>query len=159
MPLSEAIADTDLKAEVEAEIKKRIAESRSVNDAMVPLLQNTNGKLYRYVTSYEESMRLENVDGLHSFGVLGALYTRRKEGSLPLYANIDANGSQILSLLQPDDDWTLMGYVMPTRANNTVSLYEIFDGVRYAYTIEAANSYGPRNEWHPTGAVFYLLRP
>lgn len=158
-PLSEAIADTDLKAEVEAEIKKRIAESRSVDDAMVPLLQNTNGKLYRYVTSYEESMRLENKDGLHSFGVLGALYNRRKEGSLPLYANIDANGSQILSLLQPDDNWTLMGYVMPTRADNTVSLYEIFDGIRYAYTIEAANSYGPRNEWHPTGAVFYLLRP
>lgn len=159
LPLSEAIFDENLKAEVEAEIKRRISESQNAEDSTVPLLQNTNGKLYRYVTSYDASMRLENEEGLHSFGVLGSLYSKSQEGTLPLYTAIDSNESQILSLLQPDDNWTLLGYVMPSRALNTVSLYEIYDGQRYAYTIEAANSYGPRNEWHPTGAVFYLLRP
>lgn len=159
LPISDAIDDPDLKREVEAEIEKRIVESQYADDASVPLLQNTNGKLYRYVTGYDESMRLENEEGLHSFGVLGALYTNPLEGSLPLYTNIDADGSQILSLIQPDDSWTVMGYVMQSRSSKTISLYEISDGARYAYTIEAANSYGPRNEWHPTGAVFYLLRP
>ena len=159
LPLSEAIFDEELKAEVEAEIKRRIADSQVVEDTTVPLLQNTNGRLYRYVTGYEESMRLQNEEGLHSFGVLGSLYTKRHEDTLPLYTAIDSDGSQILSLLQPDDNWALLGYVKPSRSLNTVSLYEITDGKRYAYTIEAANSYGPRNEWHPTGAVFYLLRP
>ena len=159
LPLSEAIADGDLKREVEAEISRRISESQTAEDSTVPMLQNTDGRVYRYVIGYDESMRLESKEGLTSFGVLGALYTQRKEGSLPLYTHITPEGSQILSLLQPDDSWTLMGYVVPDRSLYTVSLYEITDGARFAYTIEAANSYGPRNEWHPTGAVFYLLRP
>lgn len=159
LPLSSAIFDPELKVEVENEIKKRIADSQYADDATVPLLQNTNGRLYRYVTGYDESLRLENEEGLKSFGVLGALYTRKIEETLPLYTKVNSEGSQILSLIQPDESWTVMGYIMPSRSYNTVSLYEISDGVRYAYTIEAANSYGPRNEWHPTGAVFYLLRP
>lgn len=159
LPLSKAISDPELSAEVDAEINKRITSSQTSEDSTVPLLQNTNGITYRYVTGYDESLRLENESGLISFGVLGALYTRRLEGTLPLYTKIDDKGSQILSLIQPDDNWTVMGYIMPSRSYNTVSLYEITDGGRYAYTIEAANSYGPRNEWHPTGAVFYLLRP
>lgn len=160
LPLSAAISDPDLKEEVDAEIRRRIAESLAAQDATVPLLQNTDGRLYRYVTGYDESMRLENEEGLHSFGVLGALYTKPiDDDTLPLYTRVDEGGSQILSLIQPDDSWTVMGYVMKTRSFKTVSLYEISDGSRYAYTIEAANSYGPRNEWHPTGAVFYLLRP
>lgn len=159
LPLSAAISDPELKEEVDKEIKKRISASQYADDATVPLLQNTNGRLYRYVTGYDESLRLENEEGLISFGVLGALYTKQTEGAIPLFTRIDPEGSQILSLIQPDDSWTVMGYVMQSRSYKTISLYEISDGTRYAYTIEAANSYGPRNEWHPTGAVFYLLRP
>ena len=159
LPLSDAISDPDLKLEVQTEINRRISASQYAEDATVPLLQNSNGKFYRYVTGYDESKLLEKEEGLTSFGVLGALYKRQVDGSLPLYTNIDANGSQILSLIQPDDGWTLVGYVMKSRSYDTISLYEISDGTRYAYTIEAANSYGPRNEWHPTGATFHLLRP
>lgn len=159
LPISEAIDDPELKKEVEAEIERRIYASQHAENSTVPLLQNTNGRIYRYVTGYDESLRLENEDGLISFGVLGSLYINQADGALPLYTNIDSTGSQILSLIQPDDSWTIMGYVMQSRSLNTISLYEIYDGSRYAYTIEAANSYGPRNEWHPTGAVFYLLRP
>lgn len=159
LPLSAAISDPEVKEEVDKEIKKRISDSQYADDATVPLLQNTNGKLYRYVTGYDESLRLENEDGLHSFGVLGALYAKQMEGSIPLYTKITPEGNQILSLIEPDESWKVIGYVMQSRSYKTTSLYEISDGARIAYTIEAANSYGPRNEWHPTGAVFYLLRP
>lgn len=159
LPLSEAISDPELKNEVESEIKRRISNSQYSDDTTVMLLQNSNGIYYRYVTGYEESMRLEKEEGLISFGVLGALGTRQTEGAIPLYTGIDSNGSQILSLIQQEENWRVMGYVMKNRTYDTISLYEISDGTRYAYTIEAANSYGSRNEWHPTGAVFYLLRP
>ncbi|MBD5357457.1 MAG: hypothetical protein HDR88_10705 [Bacteroides sp.] len=159
LPISAAISDPEIKEEVDNEIKRRISDSQYADDATVPLLQNTNGRQYRYVTGYDESFRLENEYGLISFGVLGALYTQQMEGSIPLYTKIDIDGNQTLSLIQPDESWEVMGYVMQSRSYKTISLYEISDGARFAYTIEAANSYGPRNEWHPTGAVFYLLRP
>lgn len=158
-PLSYAISDPGLRAQVETAIRDYIRASRIKAEATIPLLQNSNGKTYRYVTSYDESLQLENSYGLKAYGLLGSLSVNRISGSLPLYSHVEADGSQILSLIQPTDEWVRLGYVMAQRGENTVSLYEISDGSRYAYTIEAANSYGRYNEWHPTGAVFYLLRP
>lgn len=158
-PISYAIEDPDLKKEVEAAISEYIRASKSNVTQTVPLLQNSNGRIYRYVTSYDESLQLENRDNLKAYGMLGALYRNKTGESIPLYSHIYSDGRQMLSLIQPTDDWECIGYVMPARSERTISLYEISDGTRYAYTIEAANSYGPNNEWHPTGAVFHLIRP
>ena len=81
------------------------------NVATVPLLQNNNGVLYRYVTSYEESEALENESGIKAFGVLGSLYKSRSGGAIPLYSFINSGGCQILSLIQPTDEWECIGYV------------------------------------------------
>ena len=158
-PLTVAIDDMELRDEVEMAIWRYMQNANRSNVATVPLLQNSNGVLYRYVTSYEESEALENESGIKAFGVLGSLYKSRSGDAIPLYSFINSDGCQILSLIQPTDEWECIGYVLPSRTNSSVSLYDISDGTRYAYTIEAANSYGPRSEWHPTGAVFHLLRP
>lgn len=159
LPISYAIKDSGLKFQVDIAISNYIKESKIKAEATVPLLQNCNGYIYRYVTSYEESMQLADKGGLKFYGVLGSLYRNSTAGAIPLYSHVYTDGSQILSLIQPTLDWECIGYVMKERSDSTVSLYEISDGTRFAYTIEAANSYGPHNEWHPTGVVFYLLRP
>lgn len=159
-PLSDAVADKELARQVDAAIERHIAASQSELESIIPLFQNTNGRIYRYVTTAEASSALDKT-GIRSFGVLGALAAKPTgEASLPLYSNSPgADDNQILSLIQPTDDWKLLGYVMKQRTEKSVPLYEIYDGTRYAYTIEAKNSYGENNEWHPTGAVFYLLHP
>lgn len=158
-PITAAIEDPVLRSEMEQAIERHILAAQKAADATVPLLQNTDGRTYRYVTGYEASLRLEDEEGLKSYGVLGAMYQSPEENTLPLYTRVMPDGSQVLSLLQPTYDWTCIGYVLPSRTESSVSLYEITDGSRYAYTIEAANSYGPNNQWHPTGMVFHLLRP
>lgn len=158
-PISDAIENVWLRRQVEDAVKSYIQASKVNAHATVPLLQNSNGKIYRYVTGFDESIRLEEQENLHGYGMLGSLYRTRIGSSIPFYSYIDTNGNQILSLIQPTDAWTCIGYVMPSRTDDTISLYEITDGTRYAYTIEAANSYGANNEWHPTGAVFHLIRP
>ena len=158
-PLSDAIKDQSLSRQIDIAISNHITGSKIKAESTVPLLQNTNGRVYRYVTSYDESLQLADKGGLKFYGVLGSLYKNMTNGAIPLYSHVSTDGNQILSLIQPTNDWERIGYVMKERTDNTVSLYEISDGTRFAYTIEAANSYGPRNEWHPTGVVFYLLRP
>lgn len=158
-PLSEAIPNEAMRYAVDQAAARHIKAAQKKLDKVVPLFQNSNGTIYRYVTSASESSRLAE-QGITAHGVLGALSSVRTERtSLPLYTMTDASGNQILSLIQPDDSWSCLGYVYPSRNSESVSLYEITDGSRYAYTIEASNSYGPRKEWHPTGVVFYLLRP
>lgn len=159
LPLSAAIKDQSLSRQVDLAISNHIKASKIKAESTVPLLQNTNGRVYRYVTSYDESLQLADKGGLKFYGVLGSLYKNFADGAIPLYSHVYTDGSQVLSLIQPTNDWERIGYVMKERTDNTVSLYEISDGTRFAYTIEAANSYGPRKEWHPTGVVFYLLRP
>lgn len=159
LPLSYAVKDASLKSQIDVAISNYIKESKIKADATVPLLQNSNGRVYRYVTSYDESMQLADKGGLKFYGVLGSLYRDNTTGTIPLYSHVYTDGSQILSLIQPTNDWECIGYVMKERTPDTVSLYEISDGTRFAYTIEASNSYGPRKEWHPTGVVFYLVRP
>lgn len=158
-PLSDAIADNNLASEVDKAARKYIREAQTKADGVLPLFQNSDGKVYRYVTSAEASAALDK-SGIKAYGVLGALSSvKTTETPLALYSKIDGGGNQILSVIQPDDDWKLIGYVMDKRTASSVSLYEISDGTRFAYTIEAANSYGKRNEWHPTGATYHLLRP
>lgn len=158
-PLSEVVADPTLRKEVESAIREYVTQSQAAEDTTVPLLQNSNGKVYRYVTGYEESLKLETEKGIYSYGVLGSLYKNSAPGAIPLYSKVASDGSQTLSLIQPTYEWSRIGYVLQKRTDDCVPLYEITDGTRYAYTIEAANSMGPRKEWHPTGVVFYLLRP
>lgn len=158
-PLSMAINDKELSQQVDKAISRYISEAQTRLGSILPLFQNTNGTVYRYVTSAEASSALDKT-GIRSYGVLGALSeAATAEAPLPLYSNIATDGNQILSLIQPTMEWKRLGYVMKERTEESVPLYEISDGSRYAYTIEAANSYGKKNEWHPTGAVFYLLRP
>lgn len=159
LPISEAISDKSLKEKVDKAAANYVAASKFNANSTLPLLQNSNGRIYRYVTSYDESLQLENMAGLKSYGMLGSIFRNKVDGTKPLYTYVYSDGSQILSLIQPTSEWKRIGYVMPERSGNTISLYEITDGTRYAYTIEASNSYGPHNEWHPTGMVFYLLRP
>ncbi|MDE6533172.1 MAG: hypothetical protein K2M27_06535 [Muribaculaceae bacterium] len=158
-PLSVAIADRELAAQVDTSIRKYISEAQTKLERNIPLFQNSDGLVYRYVASAEASAALDK-SGIKSYGVLGALSSEPTETTpLPLYSNLDTDGNQILSLIQPTVEWKRLGYVLKERTETCVPLYEISDGNRYAYTIEAANSYGKKNEWHPTGAVFYLLRP
>lgn len=159
LPLSEAVNDKNLKEKIDKASANYVAASKVNANATLPLLQNSNGRIYRYVTSYDESLQLENMAGLKSYGMLGCIFRNQVEGTKPLYSYVYSDGSQILSLIQPTNEWKRIGYVMPERSGNTISLYEITDGTRFAYTIEASNSYGSKNEWHPTGMVFYLLRP
>ena len=82
-PISYAIEDPDLKKEVEAAISEYIRASKSNVTQTVPLLQNSNGRIYRYVTSYDESLQLENRDNLKAYGMLGALYRNKTGESIP----------------------------------------------------------------------------
>lgn len=158
-PLSLAINDKQLSDQVDEAVKRHIAEAQTTLETLLPLFQNTDGSVYRYVTSAEASSALDKT-GIRSYGVLGALSAAATdEAPLPLYSNVETDGNQVLSLIQPTIEWKRLGYVSKERHDSSVPLYEISDGSRYAYTIEAANSYGKKNEWHPTGAVFYLLRP
>ncbi len=158
-PLSRAINDKELSNQVDEAVRRYIAEAQTKLETLLPLFQNTNGIIYRYVTSAEASSALDKT-GCRSYGVLGALSAvPTDEASLPLYSNVETDGNQILSLIQPTTEWKRLGYVSKERSDSSVPLYEITDGNRFAYTIEAANSYGKKNEWHPTGVVFYLLRP
>ena len=160
VPLTNLIKDESKRAKVSFAIDNYIRNSARNLTATVPLFQNSNGVAYRYPTSRSEADELESEKGLRCYGVLGSLYADSRSGTVELRTVISTDGSgQQLIAAGANESGRLLGYALAAPASGCVTLHEITDGKRYAYTIEEKDSYGKKGEWHPTGTRFYLLRP
>lgn len=160
VPLTNLIKDESKRAKVSFAIDNYIRNSARNFTATVPLFQNSNGVAYRYPTSRSEADELESEKGLRCYGVVGSLYADSRSGTVELRTVISADSSgQQLIAGGSNESGRLLGYALAASAPGCVTLHEITDGKRYAYTIEEKDSYGKKGEWHLTGTRFYLLRP
>ncbi len=159
IPLQAAIEDESLRVAVGEAVVRYVRESsrQMWKRVTLPLFQNSDGKQYRYVSSEELARQLWK-DGITLCGIVGAVYVNEIPATVALYSNETANGHFRLSL-ERGADWSRLGYVYTEPSADRITLQEITDGTRYAYTIEEGDTFGKSAEWRVTGVKFYLPRP
>lgn len=150
IPIYDVVSDTDKKQQLKESVATYIRNRQFHMLPTAPIIQITDGKCYRFFTAYEEI-----TDQTSSCNVIGSIYTEPITGTTPVYIISTVNGDRLS--LSPENG-RILGYIHTEQGNATSTLYEISNGINFAYTSEYKSSYGEKEDWEPTGTRFYIPR-
>ena len=148
IPIYDVVSDANKKQQLKESVATYIRNRQFHMLPTAPIIQITDGKCYRFFTAYEE------ITGETSpCNVIGSIYTEPITGTTPIYIISTVNGDRLS--FSPENG-RILGYVYTEQGNATSTLYEISNGINFAYTSEYKSSYGEKEDWKPTGVCFYI---
>lgn len=153
IPIYDIITDPEKKQQIKQAVTAHIKAHQLSLQQMVPIFQATDGKSYRYYTSYKKlAEKTESCQG-----VIASVFVHSEPGTVPLYLS-SAKESDRLSLDPQEGRATIIGYVYAEPAYGFTRIYEISNGKGFAYTTEAKEFYGEQGTWKQTGKFFYTKK-
>lgn len=164
IPIYDLITDATKKQQLKEAVNAHIKANQLTTLQTAPLFQVWNGKQYRYFTSYKEL--INNVDKTYACkGAIGSVFVDQQRGTTPLYSYTNEKNDRLSTERLSDTEDTkdmkyngILGYVYGEYNTNLDTIYEIWNGKDYAYTLENKESYGEKGSWKQTGKKFYTKK-
>lgn len=162
MPIYDVISDPDKKQQIKEAVIEYIVSRQPKVLATSPIFQATDGKRYRYSSSYEK-LAQETGESFNSYGVIGSIYKSKEEGRTELYRFSDGETDRLSTVATLEDNSSMksvevLGYVCVKWEQGVETLYEVSNGKDFAYTTERKDSYGEKGKWKRTGKEIYSMR-
>lgn len=154
IPIYNVITNPIKKQQIKEAVINYIKAHQPNIQQTVPIFQATDGKSYRYYTSY--SKLAEKKEACQ--GVIASVFVRRESGTVSLYLSSDKKSDRLSLDDSQGGRANIIGYVYENSSDNSECIFEISDGKNFAYTRELKDSYGENNTWKPTGKCFYTKK-
>lgn len=157
IPIYDVITDPEKKKQLKDAVIKYIKAHQPAMQQTAPIFQATDGKGYRYYTSY--SKLAENTEACQ--GVIASVFVFQGAETVPLYLSSSRNSDRLSLDNSQESNSSIIGYVYEKQSETSGALeriYELSDGKSFAYTREQKESYGEKGSWKLTGKYFYTKK-
>lgn len=160
LPISELITDPVQKKQVEEAVREHIRSRQLKIKQTAPLFEATNGMYHKYFISYNDFQ--EQADQSWTCGSpLGGIHLQPQPGTTPLYQYSNSLNDRLTLETNDIEEMSyqrIAGYVYRDYQKDLIEVYEIWNGMDYAYTTENKETYGKNKSWKKTGVIFYLKK-
>lgn len=159
IPIYDLIIDPTKKEQLREAVRVYIEKKQIEQKKTAPIIQVNDGKNYRYFTSVKD-YKNSNLSSTPCH-VVGSIALEQYPGTVPLYFFTNCKSDRFSleeKLTNKPEGYVskgIVGYVQ--KDSSKTILYELSNGVDFAYTLDYKNSYGEKNSWKRTGVEIYTV--
>ena len=160
LPIHELIADPAKKEQVRQAIGDYIHSRQLKVRKTAPLFQVFNKMFHKYCLSYNDFLKLPEESWACS-APLGSIDLQPQPQTVPLYQYSNSLNDRFTldqKVVEGMEFQGTAGYVYSNYQNGLLTVFEIWNGLDYAYTTEDKEAYGENKSWKKTGMIFYIKK-